>query len=277
MRKSIIIYFLFLFNSFLLLAQNEVHTINIEGKERIYSLTVPSVHDSLMPMVITLHGYDNMVKNIGKYTEMDNMAKKAGFIAVYPEGTKNINGYYTWNAGKKYEEWTHNAKDVVFIDSLINYLVKNYPIDSSRIYVAGHDNGSMMAYRLAAELSGKIAAIACISGQMVDTLSVPSHPVAIMHVHGDNDIILPHTGTEQYGFQVASIDEIIKKWLDWNSCSTVPSILKYDPKVTALQWDGKADVRLYLLHNMGHDWPTLERGNWPATEFIWDFFKEIRK
>jgi polyhydroxybutyrate depolymerase len=262
-----------------LIGQNHEYKIDIEGKERVFRITIPEKYpDSLkLPIIFVLHGYDNIVEDMGIYSEMDKMANKAGFIAVYPEGTKNINGYYTWNAGDNYVEWTQNANDVLFIDTLITYLEINYPIDTTRIYIAGHGNGSMMAYRLAAELSERIAAIACISGQMVDSQSIPTQSVPIMHVHGDNDIILPHTGNEQYGFQVAAIDKIIKKWLQWNKCSTVPTVLKYDAKVTALQWKGNAEVRLYLLHDLGHDWPTLQRGNWPATEYIWNFFKDIRK
>lgn len=279
MRLTCLIFTFLIWNSALIFAQNQQYKMMIKGQDRIYRITTPKsfTENKHVPLVIILHGYDNLVNDMGIYSEMDKMAEKAGFIAVYPEGTKNINGYYAWNAGEKYAEWTQNADDVSFIDSLISYLELTYPIDTTRIYIAGHDNGSMMAYRLAAELSDKVTAIACISGQMVDNYSIPSQPVSILHIHGDNDIILPHTGTEQYGFQVAAIDEIIKKWLEWNACSTVPSVLKYNTKVTALQWKGEAEVRLYLLHDLGHDWPTSKRGNWPATEYIWDFFKDIKK
>lgn len=259
--------------------QTQEYKLEIKGNERIFRITTPKkCSDNIkLPIVFVLHGYDNVVDDMGTYSEMDKMAEKACFIAVYPQGTKNINGYFTWNAGNQYIEWTQNADDVFFIDSLIKHIKLNYPVDSSRIYIAGHGNGSMMAYRLAAELSNQIAAIACISGQMVDNHAIPSQAVSIMHVHGDNDIILPHTGNEQYGFQIAAIDKIIKKWLEWNKCSTVPTVLNYNANVTALQWKGNAEVRLYLLHDLGHDWPTSQRGNWPATEYIWEFFKDIRK
>jgi polyhydroxybutyrate depolymerase len=278
-NKEIYTCVLFIICSVFTFAQKQEYKIEIKGNERIFTITTPEKYSDKikLPIILVLHGYDNVVEDMGTYSEMDKMAEKAQFIAVYPQGTKNVNGYYTWNAGDQYIEWTQNANDVFFIDSLIKFLVLNYPVDTSRIYIAGHGNGSMMAYRLAAELSDQIAAIACISGQMVDNPAIPSQAVSIMHVHGDSDIILPHTGNEQYGFQIAAIDKIIKKWLEWNKCSTVPTVLKYNEKVTALQWKGKAEVRLYLLHNLGHDWPTSQRGSWPATEYIWDFFKDIRK
>lgn len=244
---------------------------------RYFSITVPSTYrkEIIYPVVLILHDYSTSIGETGKYTQMDKIAENEGFIAVYPEATRNDQGYYMWNAGNIYEKWTKHAKDVEFIRSLIEYLKNNYSIDDSSIFVAGYSNGAMMAYRLAAEISDKIAGIACVTGTMVEDSVTPKNPVPVMHIHGDADLVIPHTGTEQYGFQMAPVDEVIKKWLNWNDCSHVPAILKYNKDVTALLWKGKADVRLYLLHNVGHDWPTKERCNWSAAEYIWEFFKEI--
>jgi polyhydroxybutyrate depolymerase len=224
-----------------------------------------------------LHGYYIDVKGFGEYSGFDKLSEKNGFIAVYPYGTRNENGYYIWNAGGLYADWTNNANDVAFIDSIIQLMEKKYSIDEKKIYVAGHSNGSIMAYKLATYLSEKIAAIACVSGPMLEGNSKPKQPVAVMHIHGDADIAVPHTGTTEFGFQIPPVDEVIKKWLEWDNCSTIPVILKYDSKITAMQWQGDAEVRLYLIHGQGHDWPSLRRGGWPASEYIWEFFKANSK
>lgn len=250
--------------------------IYVDGVKRAYHLTLPQDYSdsAKYPLVIFLHGFNNEIQSIGVYTKFDIKAQKSGFIAVYPHGIMNENAYYLWNAGNIYEEWTNNANDVGFISHLIIDIQNNFSIDSQNIFIAGYSNGSMMAYRIAAELSGKIAAVACVSGQMVDTSCYPEKPVPIMHIHGDSDMAVPHTGTTQFGFQLAALDDVMKKWLQWNNCSTVPSVLKYSPELTALKWEGDAEVRLYLLHGHGHDWPTNERNNWDATDYIWKFFKE---
>lgn len=250
--------------------------IYVDGVKRAYHLTLPQDYSdsAKYPLVVVLHGFNNEIQSIGVYTKFDIKAQKSGFIAVYPHGIMNENAYYLWNAGNIYEEWTNNANDVGFISHLIIDIQNNFSIDSQNIFIAGYSNGSMMAYRIAAELSGKIAAVACVSGQMVDTSCYPEKPVPIMHIHGDSDMAVPHTGTTQFGFQLAALDDVMKKWLQWNNCSTVPSVLKYSPELTALKWEGDAEVRLYLLHGHGHDWPTNERNNWDATDYIWEFFKE---
>jgi polyhydroxybutyrate depolymerase len=262
---------------FKIYAQRESIEFQNDSTKRYFRITLPSTYQKNIPipMVIVLHDYSTNVDQTGLYTQMDQMAEDAGFITVYPEATINEQGYYIWNAGNKYEEWTKNAKDVEFIQSLIGYLVDNYNINESKIFVAGYSNGAMMAYKLALELSDKIAGVACVSGPMVEESVVPKNPVPIMHIHGDADMIVPHTGTKQYGFQMVAVDEVIKKWLDWNDCSHVPAVLKYNRDVTALLWKGVADVRLYLLHDVGHDWPTKKRCNWSAAEYIWEFFNGI--
>jgi poly(3-hydroxybutyrate) depolymerase len=52
---------------------------------------------------------------------------------------------------------------------LIDKLEHDHPVDPKRVYITGISNGAMMAYRLARELSDKIAAIAPVEGaQNVD-------------------------------------------------------------------------------------------------------------
>lgn len=258
-------------------AQREFIELQNDSTKRYFKITLPSAYQKniSIPLVIVLHDYSTNVEHTGLYTQMDQMAENAGFIAAYPEATINEQGYYIWNAGNKYEEWTDNAKDVEFIRSLIDFLASKYNINKSKIFATGFSNGAMMVYKLALELSDKIAGVACVSGPMVEESVAPDNPVPLMHIHGDADIVVPHTGTGQYGFQMVAVDEIIKKWLTWNECSHVPAVLKYNTDVTALLWKGKADVRLYLLHNAGHDWPTKKRCNWSAAEYIWEFFKGL--
>ncbi|MBK9529210.1 MAG: hypothetical protein IPO41_13055 [Acidobacteria bacterium] len=53
-----------------------------------------------------------------------------------------------------------NIDDVDFISTLLDTIESKYKIDKNRIYASGLSNGGMMSYRLAAELSNRIAAIA---------------------------------------------------------------------------------------------------------------------
>jgi polyhydroxybutyrate depolymerase len=56
--------------------------------------------------------------------------------------------------------------DVAFLDALLDDLAGAYRVDPRRVFATGMSNGAMMAYRLASELSERIAAVAPVAGTM---------------------------------------------------------------------------------------------------------------
>src|SRR5262249_29715357 len=67
-------------------------------------------------------------------------------------------------------------------------------VDPRRVYATGMSNGAIMAYRVAAELSDRIAAIAPVSGPMGTEKCSPQRPVPVMHFHGTDDEFAPFKG-----------------------------------------------------------------------------------
>lgn len=45
------------------------------------------------------------------------------------------------------------------MQALVAKLERTYPVDRRRVFVAGHSNGGMLAYRLACQAAGTVAAI----------------------------------------------------------------------------------------------------------------------
>jgi len=62
-------------------------------------------------------------------------------------------------------------------------LARRTPVDGTRVYATGLSNGSMMAYRFAAEASDRVAAVAGVAGAMTLPNFAPKRPVAVMHIH----------------------------------------------------------------------------------------------
>jgi len=67
----------------------------------------------------------------------------------------------SWNGGsccsRAVEE---DVNDIAYFKQMLKVLTKKYNVDKNKIYVTGRDNGGSMAFRLACELSDKIAGIA---------------------------------------------------------------------------------------------------------------------
>lgn len=83
------------------------------------------------------------------------------------------------------------ADDVAFIGKLLDDLATVVKVDEKRVYAYGMSNGGMMSYRLAAELSDRIAAVAPVAGTITIEESKPKRPVPIIHFHGTKDTSSP--------------------------------------------------------------------------------------
>ena len=74
--------------------------------------------------------------------------------------------------------------DVEFIAKVLDDVESSFPVDKKRIYATGMSNGAMMCYRLASEMSERIAAIAPVSGTIAIDKYEPKRPMPVLHIHG---------------------------------------------------------------------------------------------
>jgi polyhydroxybutyrate depolymerase len=210
---------------------------------------------------------------------MDAKSDQEGFIVVYPEGSGPKVGGKTigsWNAGRCCPTaMRENIDDVGFISLLIDELETNFNIDPDRVYVTGHSNGAQMAFRLACELSDRIAAIAPAGATGVFDSCAPSRPVPVIYFFGTADPCVPYGGGtaggcfqkvinellgtegEPYTWQSDSVKAYTEKWVKWNGASGGPKITYQNKNATCLTWgeNSDGDVTLCTIEGMGHVWP----------------------
>ncbi len=252
------------------------------GIKRTYLIHVPSSYSDSKktPLVIALHGYSSNAVNFANSSKLSEKSDTEGFIVIYPNGlsiSPNTNGPQAWNAGGPYNEWTGGTDDVGFISQLIDLICQNYLIDSSRIFITGHSNGAMMAYRLGFELSDKIAAIAPHSGQMVYTpTGKMASPVHVIHLHGLNDYTVLYNGNDAGELIYDPVDTVLGRWSSQFSGNRLPDTIYSSPEYIIKEWksDGNGPaIQLYLSNSGGHTWFTKENSGISATDVIWEFFK----
>ena len=122
-----------------------------------------------------------------------------------------------WNAGgfnRKRSEG--KPDDVAFIDKLLDDLGTVVKIDEKRVYACGMSNGGMMSYRLAAELSDRIAAIAPVAGTIAIEESKPNRPVPVIHFHGTKDTLVSFEGKkgdEKSFMRLKGVEDSIQTWV----------------------------------------------------------------
>ena len=258
-----------------------------------------------LPVVIAMHGGGGNAAQFRKQTGFDAIADRNGFMVVYPEGTGALIGNMrTWNAGRCCGTAVKkNVDDVGFISAMIDKLAQKYGIDRTRVYATGHSNGAMMSYRLACELADKIAAIAPNSGQRVFDDCHPTHPVAVLHIHGTADPCALYNGGAQCGgcfskalgiqlpndtWACEPVKLNVKSYATLNGCSAETETVFTKGAVTCERYKGcLSAVELCSIAGEGHSWPGGANGRLKTTgpgnndinagEFMWEFFKGITR
>ena len=231
-------------------------------------------------------------------TRLNNKADTAEFVVVYPEGAQNPSGLKTWNAGFCCGANANllNTDDVGFISRLIDTITAKYRIDSKRVYATGHSNGAMMCYKLANDLSQKIAAIAPNAGafQMRSEYR-PQRNVPVIHVNSLSDDKAKYEGgassnIEFSGLYNKPVDSCLSVIAARAGCKPAKQLVNSAPLYSLYRWtdcEGSSmDVLLYLTRDGGHSWPGGEQGvsldgDPPSKAFqnnyvIWEFFKRFR-
>ena len=168
-------------------------------------------------------------------------------------------------------------------------------VDPKRVYATGMSNGGMMCYRLAAELSDRIAAVAPVAGTMAIEKADPKRPVPLIHFHGTADKLVPFggpgKGTAQFiSLQIGGCFDLA--WVKIDGCEEKPEVADFPDKANdgttvqrKLYGHGKdgAEVVLFVIDGGGHTWPGKQppvkflgksTKNISANDLIWEFFEK---
>ena len=270
-------------------------SIRIGAASRSYILHVPPGRADKRAMVLAFHGGASNARGTIRLTGLSDKANKEGFVVVYPNGSGRLASILTWNAGRccGYAQ-QQGVDDVEFVRAVLDDVAKLTPIDPARVFATGISNGGQMAYRLAAEMPDRIAAVAPVAASLEVTLGSTPRPVPIVHFHGTNDDHLPFEGGRGRrsiaGVSFTSVSATINAWVKNNGCRPTPTVQKVPDKVvdgthverrTYSDCRDKADVVLYVIDGGGHTWPgrvvrevllgttSLQIS---ATDLMWEFF-----
>lgn len=271
--------------------------LTVGGSSRRYVVHAPKGHDltTPLPVVLALHGATMNGPMMAWFSGLNRKSDEAGFLAVYPNGTGSHSQFF-WNGGSGPAAQA-NVDDVAFIDALLDDLGRAYPVDPKRVYATGMSNGAMMAYRIAAELSDRIAAVAPVSGTMTSEIGQPQRPVSVVHFHGTADEFIPFTGGRGkrsiFGTDYRPVEDTIRAWVRANGCGETPATdvlsgsgdgLRVTRRTYGAGRDG-AEVVLVVIEGGGHTWPgkkstasVLGRSTLSvsANDLMWEFFQKHR-
>ncbi len=260
------------------------------GIDRQYDLLVPSSYTpgKPAPLAFNFHGFTADPETQDWLSGMSRLAEEAGFILATPKGSGN-EGVLGWNAGECCgQAVSESVDDVAFTSDMIDRISAEYCVDPSRIYATGMSNGGFMSYRLACELSDRIAAIGPVAGVTVMDSCIPSRPVPIIAFNGTADLLVWYDGGVY-----ESVPRTIARWSMRNGCSREMETVYKKGNVRCEAYrecKGSATVELCTIYGGGHAWPggmdisllaspTFGLGgettrNINASRAMWEFFRK---
>jgi polyhydroxybutyrate depolymerase len=254
-----------------------IQTLSHDNITREYLTFVPTGYDSItaVPLMLNFHGFGGTISTYSSYASMQAIAERENFILAYPQGT-SIDGYAHWNPALPSTTNKSNADDFGFIEALIQRLSNDYSIDSEKIYACGYSNGGMMSFGLANHKSNLIAAVASVSGAMLETDNTPNHPMPVLMIHGTSDGVIPYAGNNEY----ISVESTLAFWRNFNSTDSVPISNIITSEGNTIQYDlysngnNGVSVEHYKINQGGHEWFDLNYERKNTGELIWEFFSK---
>lgn len=196
-RTILILGLLLLFKNFVVAQTNIYDSLFYGGKWRTFMVHLPTGYSPIQryPVVLAFHGGGLLgYQSIQFQSGLNQKSDSAGFILIYPEGLK-IFGNRTWNAGGCCApSTTQNVDDVGFVDALLNDLFSGRLVDTTRVYATGFSNGALLCYRLANQLTHRLAAIAPVAGDLVFYPWNPSRAIPIVSFHSYQDQNVKYQG-----------------------------------------------------------------------------------
>jgi polyhydroxybutyrate depolymerase len=274
---------------------DHTRAVAMDQQRRTYHVHIPNGYDPKRPtpVVLALHGAAMNGRMMARFCGLSSTSETAGFVVVYPNGT-GTGPFLTWNSGGLRGRMAEQrADDVAYLSRLLDDLASVVNVDEKRVYACGMSNGAMMCYRLAAELSERIAAIAPVAGTLALDECQPTRPVPVIHFHGTQDTFVPweiNKDRVRPLMRLKGVEESIQTWVKLNGCQPQPKIellSKTDDqmKVTRKTYGGcqdGAEVVLVVIEGGGHTWPGMEpmvgfigksAMNISANDLMWEFFQ----
>ena len=278
--------------------------INAAGHEWTASVQVPKSYDGTkrVPAVMILHGAGGNGRHYLDKAGWANKAGEVGFIAIAPDGLpvrpnspESFNSNpCVWNSGQLLPRSPRaRIDDLVFIRALIEEIERRANLDTNRLYLAGHSNGAGMAYRLAAEMPERFAAVAPVASQCWVLNPQPKKPLPTLFIIGTDDPLVPFNGGEStlpWGGKryTPPVEGSLEKWARAIHCSTQPVAVTETNTVRVVEYrpeTGGALFRACFIEGHGHQWPGsrqvlpmrfsgADTSPLKATDVIWEFFEE---
>ena len=133
-----------------------------------------------------------------------------------------------------------------------------------------------MSFGLANHKSNLFAAVASVSGAMLETDNTPNHPMPVLMIHGTSDGVIPYAGNNEY----ASVESTLTFWRNFNSTDSISNSNSITSGGNTIEYTSYSNgnngvsVEHYKINQGGHEWFDLNYNGQNTGQLIWEFFSK---
>ena len=224
-----------------------------------------------LPLMVMLHGCGQDAKSFATSTRMNRIAARERFLVLYPEQDRMSNAQGCWNwfdtsSGRAYGE-------AALIMKAIDQVCLMYPVDRTRVAVAGLSAGASMAALLVTRHPDRFRAVVMHSGIPPGTAHSPLSALGAMHGHRATKPLLTMPATMAASWPPlmvihGSLDRVVaasnghaavQAWADAAGARasrerSVQRGSRYPTSVTDFKRRGHTVARLVEVARLGHAW-----------------------
>lgn len=175
------------------MSSRSVLTVTSGGVERELILRAqPSGRPQAL--VLIFHGGGGNARFMAQRTDLFvDLLLRRGYAVAFMNGSsrRNDRNRRTWNGGHCCAyAMTAKIDEADYIDQAVAAIAMQIPVDRSRVFLMGHSNGGMVAYRWTAALHMPVRGIVVISSAMfADQPTIPQGTSAfLIHTRDDDNV-----------------------------------------------------------------------------------------
>jgi poly(hydroxyalkanoate) depolymerase family esterase len=237
---------------------------------RAYRLFIPTRYQGQpVPLIVMLHGCTQSPDDFAAGTRMNFIAEERTCFVVYPAQRSEANQAKCWNWFRTADQQRGRGEPSL-IAGITHQIMRDYSVDSKRVYVGGLSAGAAAAAIMGATYNDLYAAIGVHSGLACGAaIDLPSAFVAMRQGGGPGDRVIPNDGPPVptivfHGDRDSTVhpnngDQILEQSLRTTSPQKkvhrgqVPGGHRYTRTIYA-DASGRGIFEHWNIHGAGHAW-----------------------
>lgn len=244
-----------------------------------YRLYVPTTYEQAvaegtnLPLIVMLHGCTQSPEDFAAGTRMNELAEQHRCLVLYPSQPASANQNRCWNWFNVNDQ-QRGQGEPAWIAQLTQSIIKDYAVDTKRVYIAGLSAGGAMAVIMAEAYPELYAAVGVHSGLAYGSASDLSSALMVMRRGGtvavsrtgNNDYMptIVFHGDQDHTVSIRNGNQIIeqaqrrlqsqKTTLNTQQHSQCSEQNRRSTQLVICDESGVSQLEYWKIHGAGHSW-----------------------